>query len=246
MNDKRMLVVSAHAADFCTRAGGTIIKYVKNGWDVFVIVLTYGEKGESGGFWKNKPNGTLDECKKIRHVESEEAAKVLGTKIEFYGYNDYPLSMDEDRIITLTRRILELRPEIILTHWIEDPLNMDHQVTSKSVIRAISSAAQLGALPNTPAHYFPNVYFFESTVPHPEFNNFKPDTFIDIEDNFEIKIEAIKKFSCQPQLVSYYTHFALHRGFQASDWAKRPIKYAEGFIRYLPYVGKMFPLLERE
>ena len=31
MQDERLLVVSAHAADFVWRAGGTIAKYVKNG-----------------------------------------------------------------------------------------------------------------------------------------------------------------------------------------------------------------------
>ena len=110
----------------------------------------------------------------------------------------------------------------------------------------VSVAAQLGAFPNTPAHYFPNVYFFESTVPPSEFNRFKADTYIDIDATFETKLEAIRRFACQPQLVPYYTHFAAHRGFQATDWAKRSIKYAEGFIRYLPLVGPAFPLTARE
>lgn len=241
-----MLVVSAHAADFCTRAGGTIARYVKAGWNVSVIVLTFGEKGESGGYWKQHPRGTLEDCRMIRLEEAKEAASVLGVgNIEFYGYSDYPLFMDEERILRLTRRILEIRPRIVLTHWIVDPLNRDHSVTAEGVIRAISSAAQLGALPHTAAHYFPDVYFFESTVPHAEFNNFRPNTFIDIEDTFTIKMAAIEKFACQPQLVPYYTHFATHRGFQATDWAKRTIRYAEGFIRYVPYVGAFFPLTDR-
>ncbi len=243
---KDMLVVSAHAADFCTRAGGTIAKYVKAGWNVSVIVLTFGEKGESGGYWKEHPLGTLEDCRTVRLEEAREAASVLGVSaIEFYGYNDYPLFMDEERILRLTRRMLEIRPRIVLTHWIEDPLNRDHSVAAESVIRAISSAAQLGALPNTKAHYFPDVYLFESTVPHAEFNHFQPNTFIDIEDTFQTKLAAIGKFACQPQLIFYYTHFAAHRGFQATDWAKRPIRYAEGFVRYLPYVGSSFPLTER-
>lgn len=72
------------------------------------------------------------------------------------------------------------------------------------------------------------------------------DTYIDISDVFERKMEAIRKFACQPQLVNYYAHFAAHRGFQASEWARRPIKQAEGFKRYTPFVGTGFPLSERE
>ncbi len=245
MGKKDVLVVSAHAADYCTRAGGTIAKYIKEGWNVKIIALTLGEKGESGSYWKNNPNGTVQECGEIRQKESQAAADYLGASIEFCGYSDYPLTMTEEIIRMLTRRVLDIRPEIILTHWIEDPLNLDHEITGKAVVRAVSSAAQIGAFPNTPAHYFPNIYFFESTVPHSEFNHFKPDTFIDINETFQTKLEAIKRFECQPQLVFYYTHFAEHRGFQATDCAKQEIKYAEGFIRYLPYVGKTFPTTER-
>ncbi len=242
---KDMLVVSAHAADYCTRAGGTIARYSKEGWKVSIIVLTYGERGESGSYWKNEPNGTVEECGAIRRKESQAAADRLGAGIEFLGRPDYPLFVGEEIIRFLTKRVLEIRPEIVLTHWIDDPLNLDHELTGKAVVRAVSAAAQLGALPNTPAHHFPNLYFFESTVPHSEFNRFKADTYIDIEATFEDKMEAVKCFACQPQLVPYYTHFAAHRGFQATDWAKRGIKYAEGFIRYLPLVATSFPLTAR-
>ncbi|MGE4283070.1 MAG: PIG-L deacetylase family protein [Clostridia bacterium] len=245
MGKRDMMVVSAHAADYCTRAGGTIARYIKEGWNVTILVLTFGAKGESGSYWIKNPNGTVEECEKIRHKESQAAADYLGASIEFYGYRDYPLTINEEIIRILTKRILDIRPEIILTHWMNDPLNLDHEITAKAVIRAVSCTAQIGAFPNTPAHYFPNLYFFESTVPHSEFNHFKPNTFIDIDETFETKMEAVKRFECQPQLISYYTHFATHRGFQATDSAKRSIKYAEAFVRYLPYVGSTFPTTER-
>ena len=45
MQDERLLVVSAHAADFVWRAGGTIAKYVKNGAQVHLVVLSVGVRG---------------------------------------------------------------------------------------------------------------------------------------------------------------------------------------------------------
>ncbi len=245
MGQKNMLVVSAHAADYCTRAGGTIARYVADGWDVDIVALTYGARGESGSYWKDNPHGTVEECEAVRKSESTNAAHHLGAQIEFYGFIDYPLTVSDETIRRLTKRILEIRPEIVLTHWLSDPLNVDHRVTAEAVVRAVSSAAQLGAFPDTPAHYFPAIYFFESTVPHSEFNQFNPDTYIDIDEVFETKMEAVRKFECQPQLVGYYTHFATHRGFQATDWAKRPVKYAEAFKRYLPHVGTTLPTTER-
>jgi LmbE family N-acetylglucosaminyl deacetylase len=37
---KSMLVVSAHAADYVWRSGGTIAKYIAEGADVHVVVLS--------------------------------------------------------------------------------------------------------------------------------------------------------------------------------------------------------------
>ena len=39
----RILVVSAHPADFCSRAGGTLIKHIRAGSKAKVIWLTHGE-----------------------------------------------------------------------------------------------------------------------------------------------------------------------------------------------------------
>lgn len=38
MEGKRILVVSAHAADYVWRSGGTIAKYIKHGANVDVVV----------------------------------------------------------------------------------------------------------------------------------------------------------------------------------------------------------------
>ncbi|NCB35841.1 MAG: PIG-L family deacetylase, partial [Clostridia bacterium] len=42
MKDQRLLVVSAHAADYIWRSGGTIAKYVAAGAHVEVVVLSFG------------------------------------------------------------------------------------------------------------------------------------------------------------------------------------------------------------
>ena len=44
---RRVLVFSAHAADFCSRAGGTIARLVEAGAAVQVCDMTYGERCES-------------------------------------------------------------------------------------------------------------------------------------------------------------------------------------------------------
>ena len=72
-----LLVVSAHAADFVWRGGGTIAKYVKHGARVKVVILSYGARGESNELW-NVEGQTMDNVKRIRHEEIVAAAKCLG------------------------------------------------------------------------------------------------------------------------------------------------------------------------
>lgn len=242
---KKMLVVSAHGADWCTRAGGTIIKYVNLGWEVTVFALTYGEHGESGEYWKNHPGTNVEEVKRCREDEARKAAAFMGVKeIRFFDYGDYPLEMNQERIRILTKNLLDLRPDVILTHWMNDPINMDHEVTGKAVFRAVTAAGMRGALPDTEPHFIPDIFQFETTIPHSEFNRFEIDTYVDISDIFEKKLQAIRSFNAQPQLVDYYTQCAVSRGFQANDWSRGrgKIIYAEGLKRCTPYLGDQLPL----
>lgn len=239
-----MLVVSAHVADFCTRSGGTIAQYIKEGHNVSVIDLTFGQRGESAEFWKQNVGASYEECMAQRKVEAMEVAEFLGVDISFCSYGDYPLEMGAERVEKLAITMQNLRPDVILTHYPEDPLNEDHAVTSKAVIRAAGIASIPGLQHGLPIHPVPNIFFFESSVPATEFNNFKIDTYVDITDVFETKLQAIRKFTSQQMLEDPYTRYALQRGFQASWWTKRTVKYAEGFKRYIPYIGKMLPLTE--
>jgi len=245
MGTRDILVVSAHAADYCTRCGGTIIHYVRQGYAVHIIALTCGTHGESAGYWKTHPGGNYEACAAVRKQESRDAAQVLGATIEFLDWDDYPLVIDEKRTRTLIARMLELRPEIVFTHWTYDPTNPDHANTSNAVVMACNSASQLGAIPNKEAQYYPNLYFFEPTVPMSEFNQFAPDFYVDITQTQEQKMEAIRMFACQPQLGDFYVHFAKHRAFQARVWSKLDVQYAEGFKRFVPYVGTSLPLTQR-
>ncbi len=244
MGTKDILVVSAHAADYCTRAGGTLAKYAREGYNIHIIAMSFGARGESGDYWKNNPGGTVEDCSMVRERESANAAHFLGATIEFWGLIDYPLTMEEEHQRRLTRKILDMKPALMFTHWTNDPTNEDHAETGKLVIRALASASQIGAFPNTPAYHYPDLYFFEPTVPFSELNGFAPDFYVNIDETYETKLQAIAKFECQPFLKDYYIHFAAHRAFQARTWTKMNVSHAEGFKRFVPYVGKMLPVTD--
>lgn len=241
--EKRLLVICAHTADFCSRAGGTIIKYLKRGFQVKVIALTFGERGESREFWTAHPNAPVEDCKACRQREASAAAKYLGVDIVFKNWDDYPLYISHERQNELALDIQNFAPDVLLTHFTHDPTNQDHAVTAQAAIRAasIAAAARLEAPFGTSVT--PDIFLFESTVPHTEFNGFSPDTYVDITDVFEEKMNALAHFTSQPFLGEFYTTYALYRARQAATWTKNTaIKYAEGFKRYIPYVGDELPL----
>lgn len=245
MNPKKLLVVSAHAADWCTRSGGTLLKYADLGYQIKVICFTFGVHGESLGFWRSHPSGPERACEEVREREARNAAAYIGAQIEFRRLRDYPMPLQNEDVVVLSQEILDFRPDLVLTHWKEDSLNIDHQVVSAAVVRAVSCAARLGARPDTPAHKLPDLFFFESTLPYTEFNHFEINTYVDISDVFERKLQALRLFEAQPELIGLYTDCAKQRAKQASDFARergKTITAAEAFYRYLPFVGKELPL----
>src|SRR5215467_11735203 len=109
-----MLVVSAHAADFVWRAGGAIALYASRGYRVRILCLSYGERGESQGAWK-QPGMTIDRVKQIRSAESSQAAQILGAEIRFFDSGDYPIRPSEETIQQMVTEYRELQPEFVLT-----------------------------------------------------------------------------------------------------------------------------------
>ena len=53
-NKKTALILSAHTADFLWRNGGAIALHSKIGYDITVICLSFGERGESAKLWEKK------------------------------------------------------------------------------------------------------------------------------------------------------------------------------------------------
>ena len=101
-DSRKLLVVSAHSADFVWRAAGAIATATANGGTATVVSLSFGERGESGELWKEEGQ-TVERVKAIRRREAETAAGILGADVVFLDRGDYPLELDraavEDTLI---------------------------------------------------------------------------------------------------------------------------------------------------
>lgn len=82
IREKSALVVSAHSADFVWRAGGAIALHVEQGYQVHIVCLSFGERGESAKLWR-KGNMTEETVKHHRREEAQAAADILGASVEF-------------------------------------------------------------------------------------------------------------------------------------------------------------------
>lgn len=235
-----LLVVSAHAADFVWRGGGTIAKYVKHGARVKLIILSYGARGESNELW-NIEGQTLENVKNIRRQEIEEAARLLGvTDYEIWDFEDYHMEITPERVTRLVRTIRETRPQYILTHGPKDAFNPDHETVSRYVFEASVLSTSNGVREEGyPTAKQAKIYGFE---PHqPEISGFVPDLIIDITETYEQKQAAMNCFKTQKHLIDYYAAKAQLRGNHARRCSgMSSYKYAEAFSRFFPYVGEYF------
>jgi 4-oxalomesaconate hydratase len=239
----RILVFSAHAADFCSRSGGTLHKHSASGDEVRVVALTYGERSESGGLYANGAKPPLSEVKKIRREEASQAAEILGVEIDFLEWEDLSFEYSSQRAKQLAEEIRAFRPDLLLTHHGPDPISVDHDTTWQLVTRAAQMAGALGLESDLAPLPRPQIYLFEATVPLTEVEGFVPNVYVDVTDEWPVKVAAMEAFQrAQGFLVQWYTEVAQRRAFQAGKIVPSAgMQYAEAFERVLPWVGKSLP-----
>ncbi|WP_433888442.1 PIG-L deacetylase family protein [Streptomyces sp. CA-111067] len=234
--DKTVLIVSAHAADFVWRAGGAAALYAKNGHAVHVRCLSFGERGESQGLWK-QPGMDIETVRRTRREESSQAAAALGAGIDFYDAGDYPLADSARLQEQLVEDMRALQPDIILTHAARDPYNLDHQFTHEFVLRCRMIAQAAGHPSPHPPIGAPQVLLFE---PHqPEQCGFVPQLLLDISPVADVKLEAMRIMGAQGHLVDYYTDLARRRGVQyVRNGGEKGVRHAEAYQRVFPVTAR--------
>ena len=231
---KTILVFSAHAADFVWRAAGAIALYVDRGYKVRILCLSFGERGESQGAWK-QPGMTIDRVKEIRLAESTRAAKILGAEIRFFDSGDYPLVPSQETVAEIVNEYRVHQPDFVLTHPYLDPYNPDHPAANRVSLETRIYAQAAGYPAQGSELGAPPVFMFE---PHqPEQCEFKPQVLLDITSVWDRKKAAMESMEAQQHLVDYYTDLGKRRGTQAvRNSGRKGIKFAEAFERVFPQV----------
>ncbi|MGB9805891.1 MAG: PIG-L deacetylase family protein [Thermoproteota archaeon] len=218
---KKVLVVQPHADDADVGIGGTIAKLVDNGCEVTYLTLTDDRCGTSD------PSMLPETLVKIRMQEQEEAAKVLGVKeVIWLGYYDselYPSLELREKIIRVIR---EKKPEAIFTvdPWLMYEAHPDHRTTGIMAAEAF----MFSGLPNVNRKHLE-----EGLEPHAAeyiafFVTSKPNTYVDITNYLDKKLEAVKKH--KSQFGHAWSFFESYIRYQGRRYGKQiNVQYAEAF-----------------
>jgi len=209
---KTILVISAHPDDEVLGCGGTIVKHVYDGNEVHVLILA---EGMTSRDYKRDRIGREQDIAKLKDM-TNEAHKILGTcSTKLLDFPDNRMDSVDllDVIKVIENEINEINPEIIYTHHSND-LNVDHRITHQAVFTACRPE---------PGAIVKKIYCFE--VPsstewqvHMANNTFMPNTFVDISDNLEQKLDALKAYKSEmkkwphSRSIKAVAHLARWRG----------------------------------
>lgn len=146
----RILVVDPHPDDESFFWGGTIAKYAKQGAEIYLLVLSNGEKGKISithsekGFQGFREAKTLEDQEWLaaeRQKECKEAVNFLGIKhVEFLGIPN--LEVNQSAIIPIKTVIKNFDPHVVFSFneaGTFSSVNQDHSWAGIATFMAIKS-----------------------------------------------------------------------------------------------------------
>lgn len=161
----RLLAVGAHPDDIEFGCAPVLIKEIRAGNQVKLLVLSRGEAGTAG---------TPD----VREQESREAARRMGAEIQFMDFGgDCNLEYTAPNRLAIAREIRIFRPSIVLAPHTRENQHPDHPVAGKLTRDACRLARYGGILQPLAPHTIDNLYFYNITQ-----HGQTPDVVIDISD----------------------------------------------------------------
>lgn len=222
-----ILALGAHPDDIEFLCSGTLLKYHKQGHNIFIALTTSGNTGSN-------LVSSRDELAAIREKEQLEAAKYYDAQVRFLRFEDEGLQDTPETRRAVLTAIRWANPDVILTNPPWDP-STDHGMTGRLVTQVLLSVGgkqHPADLP--PIEKSPMVFFWDI----PGAMGFQPEIYVDISEEMETKLKAIACHECQyawnktfmdDDIFDYAQSMARYRGFQAG------VDFAEGFVSHKMY-----------
>ncbi len=217
---KKILIIAAHPDDEILGCGGTMARLVKEGNEVYTLILGEGITSRDDERQREEREPEIARLKK----QVQEANAVIGVKEVFT--HDFPDNRYDSvpllEIIKVIEKVKQqVRPEVVFTHYERD-LNIDHRVVYGAVVTA--SRPVVGETVK-------EIYSFE-VLSSTEWNcplRYSPDCYFDITGTIDIKLAALEKYRSE---IREYPHPRSLKGarLNAEYWGMRTgMNYAEAF-----------------
>jgi LmbE family N-acetylglucosaminyl deacetylase len=182
-------VIVAHPDDEIIGVGGTLIKHVKAGDNVSILIVSEGRSSrlvKYEDFDKNIIDEYICETKKAIEIIGVRIFKVL--KLPNNRLDRLDLI---DIIKTIQIELDEIEPHIIYTHFYDD-LNIDHRLISQAVVTATR------ALPGSQIREILMFETLSSTEQASAIGKcFSPNLFVDITEFLHQKLLAMKCYESE-------------------------------------------------
>ncbi|MEP6765426.1 MAG: bacillithiol biosynthesis deacetylase BshB1 [Gemmatimonadaceae bacterium] len=180
MQQVDILAIAAHRDDAELTCGGTLRKAVDAGHRVGVLDLTQGEMGTRGSA-------------ELRGAEANAAAKILGlTSRANLGLPDAGIQNTDETRAKLVNAIRVYRPRVVIAPSTRSR-HPDHRMAAELTRDAFFLAGLTKYAPGEPRHrpfkLLHVLTYREDTV--------KPTFVVDISDQFEAKLHAVKCYDSQ-------------------------------------------------
>ncbi len=209
-----ILAVFAHPDDETTTSGGTMMRYARDGADVYVATATRGEMGSlgTGGLVIDR-----DKLPKVREAEMRSVLEAIGVRPPiFLGYRDQEVAtVDfEELVARIVALMHEVEPDVVIT-W--GPTGISRHEDHIAVHRAtLEGFARYRASSNGVPRLFyvaisrEDADRFELSPGESETN---PTVIIDVEPYAKEKLRALRMYRSQEdaqQIADMFDELGLH------------------------------------
>jgi len=134
----KILAIGAHPDDIEVGCAGTLLKYSKQGHEIFLLIMT---EGQMGGDSSKRKEEQLKSSSILKPVD-----------IIWGGYKDTELSPSMNQMVHDIEAILkQIKPDFTFVHFEEDT-HQDHRTLTKATVTA--------------SRYIRNVLFYEGPTTH--------------------------------------------------------------------------------
>ena len=185
------------------------------------------------------PGGSRDAIRKMRLMEAEKAAEVLGGTYEWVGLDDLSIHYCPEQLERVTDTVRRFAPDVVITHS-PDCYILDHEETSK-LVRMACFAAGVPLFPGpttATTSGVPALYYADAVEGKDKFGApVNADFFIEVTSVFDMRQDALACHASQREWLR--SHHGLDDYLEANEIAARSrgercgARYAEGFRQHL-------------